>query len=105
MDSQCHLSRSNSMWDVIAVARRLFRGESPVETEDFPIPTPVFEPPTRSDPRVSQKCLASERRVVLQQIVDVPNPVVFFTRTNTFRFPVLHVITDRRPVDTRNRVP
>ena len=84
MDSQCHLSRSNSMWDVIAVARHLLRGESLVETEDFPIPTPVFEASTRSDPRVSQKRLASERRVVLQQIVDVPDPVVFFTRTDAF---------------------
>ena len=57
----------------------------------------------RSNPRVSQKRLAPESRVVLQQVVDVPDPVIFLPRTDTFRFPILHFIADGRPVDTWNR--
>lgn len=35
---------------------------------------------TRSRPTVPQQRLTSERRIVLQQIVDVPHPVVFLPR-------------------------
>ena len=52
-----------------------------------------------SDPGVPQKCLAPESRVVLQQVVDVPDPVVFLARTDTFRFPILYVVTDGRPIN------
>ena len=58
---------------------------------------------TCSNPGVSQKRLAPESRIVLQQVVDIPNPIILFSRTDAFRFPVLHIVGDGRSVDAWNR--
>ena len=49
--------------------------------------------------------LAPERRVVLQQVVDVPHPVVLLARPRALdALAPVRRLADRRPVDARDRV-
>jgi hypothetical protein len=52
--------------------------------QELRILTKASEPSSCSNPGVSQKRLAPERRIVLQQVVDVPDPIVLLSRTDSF---------------------
>jgi len=54
---------------------------------------------------MAQQCLASECRVILKEIVDVPNPVIIFPRTGGLVvFPFVARLDDGGSVDTGDRV-
>lgn len=58
-------------------------------------------------PTMSQQRLAPKRRIILQEIIDVPDPIVLLPRARALFFrkaPVVLRVRDGRAVDARNRV-
>jgi hypothetical protein len=53
---------------------------------------------------VPQESLASEGGVILQKVVDVPDPIVFLSRTCALSLSIESWVWYRRPVDAGNRM-
>ena len=48
--------------------------------------------------------LAPERRIVLQQVIDIPNPVILLSRASTFAIQNVLGLGNGRPIDAGNGV-
>lgn len=51
-----------------------------------------------------QQRLTPKRRIILQQIIDIPHPVIFLPRTRALALSALLRVRDGRAVDARDRV-